>query len=90
MIIAQADISADGRNYQFAVYRPEQDESDPLTWTCRYKISSDEVHIDHRIYGVSSLQALALALNIVAVRAEILGVFVGFGSMRDLGTVHHR
>lgn len=82
MVIAQDNaVNAGGQNFEFMLYKPERLENDPLTWTCRYRVISDGINIDHKIYGVSSLQALALALNIVAVRAGIYGVNLAFASV---------
>lgn len=74
LIAEQTAFDKEGTEFTFRIYKPEKSESDMSDWHCKYSICTTSTNIDHHMHGVSSLQALSFALNIVSVRAEIFGI----------------
>lgn len=64
----------DGNETNLTLFKPEKSTAHPHDWTCRYTITSSVMHVDNRMHGVDSLQAMAHAMMILNVRAKLLGV----------------
>lgn len=64
----------DGNETCFTLFKPEKSDANPNAWTCRYTVTSSVTHVDHRMYGVDTLQALAHAMMIIDVHAKRLGI----------------
>ena len=85
VVVASRRLQVAGRGRRFLLVRFEKPRRWGRDWTCRFEMRGLGKRTVHRAFGVDSLQALALALEIARIYIVTSGVRIAGTWVDELG-----